>query len=89
MIDLHEKVADLNDEIDTYSKKAKKILRLMPIIFMLSTFHISQVWPLDKRPRISAGMIIAMLMYISSFVFAYYGHKRKVKKLKEELEQLS
>jgi len=88
MTDLQEKIEDLNEQIDINSVKAKKFLKGIFMSLIFTAVIISQIWPF-KRPVNSAVQIFAMSVYISTFVYTYYIHKQKVKKLKEELEQLS
>jgi len=88
MTDLQNKIEDLNNKIVAQNANIKKILGFTPLIFVASAYFIIQVWPFDKSPKLSAVMVFAVLGYISTFVYAYYAHKRKIRKLKDALEQL-
>lgn len=88
MTDLQNTGENISNEIITLKQKADNTLRVIPLAVLMTIFFISRVWPFDKRPWISAGMIASMTVYLSTFIYAYYSNILKIKKLKKQLHKL-
>lgn len=62
----------------------------MPLIAILScgsiVFFVKNI---DKYPTNSVVGLASILVFISSFVFAYFISKSKIKKFKKQLNQLN
>lgn len=81
---------EINKEIDKYSLQAKRVRNIVPLVVFITilttTFFLKD---LDKYPHLALAGVGSILVYVSSFVYAYFKSTSKVKKLKDKLNQLN
>ncbi|MGV3459098.1 MAG: hypothetical protein ACO1N9_01460 [Flavobacterium sp.] len=79
---------NISAEIERHEKGIKRIKNVIPLVTVviisvgLFGFRFSDS---TREARNSWLILGAMVMYCSSFVLAYYTHKRKIKKLQQQL----
>lgn len=79
---------EINKEIDKYSLQAKKVKNVVPLVTIIvvgtSAFFLKD---LDKYPHLALAGVGSILVYVSSFVYAYFKSTSKVKELRDKLNQ--
>ena len=77
----------INSEIEKYKVSIKRIKNVIPLVTFTVLAFIFFFRNTDSL-FITIGAIIAMAMYVGSFVLAYYQSLRKIKQLEEKLKSL-
>lgn len=79
--------AEIKKEIDKYKASIKKIKNIVPLITVLATVSIL-FYSSSKSKAVTTLGLIAVFMYVSSFVWAYFKCLRKIKNLEVQMKEL-
>lgn len=80
---------DIIKEIDMYSTQAKRVKNVVPLITIITLgagiFFFKDI---ENHFYIACMGAASIILYVSSFAYAYFRSLSRIKKLNEKLDQL-
>jgi hypothetical protein len=75
----------IQQQIDKHNASLKKIRNVAPLVIIFPISSLVTTGIFKKFPDTHSIIYsIAMLVYVSCFVYAYFRHKNKIKKLEKQ-----
>lgn len=81
-------IENTNRQIKDYTQKANKVKNAAPFVLIIVASFVSRFrFDFENRMQNSVLSVVALIVYASTFIYAYYTNTLKARKLQNKLDQ--